>query len=54
MIVAMLGVYLCNGVRPHSPAILIGAIAGVVCALAFSGAGSRAVPSRQALPVLIP
>ena len=36
MIVAMLGVYLCKAFGLTGPAILIGAIAGVVCALAFS------------------
>ena len=36
MIVAMLGVYLCKALGLTGPAILIGAVAGVVCALAFS------------------
>ena len=36
MIVAMLGVYLCKAFGLTGPAILIGAVAGVVCALAFS------------------
>ena len=36
MIVAMLGVDLCKALGLTGPAILIGAVAGVVCALAFS------------------
>ena len=41
MIVAMLGVYLCKAFGLTGPAILIGAVAGVVCALVFSALVSR-------------
>lgn len=41
MIVAMLGVYLCKALGLTGPAILIGAVAGVVCALVFSALVSR-------------
>lgn len=53
MIVAMLGVYLCKALGLTGPAILIGAVP-VSCAPWRSRRCSRAVPSRQALPVLIP
>ena len=46
MIVAMLGVYLCKALGLTGPAILIGAVAGVVCALAFS-----ALFPRRPIPV---
>lgn len=41
MIVAMLGVYLCKALGLTGPAILVGAVAGVACALAFSAVLSR-------------
>ena len=45
MVVAMAGVYLCKALGLTGPAILIGAVAGVVCAMAFAVAvgkgGSR-------------
>ena len=51
MAVAALGVYVCKAAGLAGPAILIGAVAGVVCAMAFSlsvgkgkGAGTGAAP----------
>ncbi|MFR7404174.1 MAG: hypothetical protein ACLUW6_06025, partial [Coriobacteriaceae bacterium] len=52
MIVAMLGVYLCKAFGLTGPAILIGAVAGVVCALAFSALFPRR-PVTASAPVLI-
>lgn len=55
MIVAMLGVYLCKAFGLTGPAILIGAIAGVVCALAFSALfPRRSVPSNEGAPGATP
>ena len=51
MAVAALGVYVCKAAGLAGPAILVGAVAGVVCAMAFSlsvgkgkGAGTGAAP----------
>ena len=41
MVVAMAGVYLCKALGLTGPAILIGAVAGVVCAMAFAVAAGK-------------
>ncbi len=43
MVVAMLGVYLCKAAGLTGPAILIGAVAGVVAAILFTTVGKRPV-----------
>lgn len=41
MVVAMVGVYMCKALGLTGPAILIGAVAGVVCALLFSSIAGK-------------
>lgn len=53
MAVAALGVYVCKACGLSGPAILIGAVAGVVCAMAFSltlGKGGKAAGGLKATP----
>lgn len=53
MVVAMAGVYLCKAAGLTGPAILIGAVAGVACAMAFSlaaGRGRRLGADGDAVP----
>lgn len=62
MVAAMVGVYVCKAVGLTGPAILIGAVAGVACAMAFSllrgkgkgpGAGADS-PAQGEAPVAAP
>lgn len=46
MVMAMLGVYVCKAVGLTGPAILIGAVVGVACAMAFSLARGKGGDAR--------